>query len=266
MPVYHAFAKLNLTLRVLGIRDDGFHELDSLMQSISLCDELEVQPSDRLELRCSRLELENEDNLVWKAARLMSERVPGRGARLELHKNIPLAAGMGGGSSDAATTLRALNRIWEAGLPTAELMRLGALLGSDVPFFLLGGLVRLRGRGEVLHPLPDRAHQFVAILEVPRALPTGQVYAEADRLGRPGSRGNDLEPAAFSLCPELAEFRQRFVEAGARDVRLTGSGPTLFSICRDRVAAENLKASCQAQGLSCHVAVTLSREEALAIA
>lgn len=266
MPYYRAYAKVNLTLRVLSRRPDGFHELDSLVQSVSLHDELTVEPADGLTLQCDRAELENEENLAWRAAALLQRRAGGRGARLALRKRIPVAAGLGGGSADAAAVLRALAALWGLGLPPTELLRLAATLGSDVPFFLVGGLVRLRGRGERLEPLPDRPQQHLVLLEGPRPLATADVFREADRLGSAGPGSNDLEAAALSLCPELEGYRDALRRAGARDVRLTGSGPTLFTLCANAGEADQVHAGCAAQGLTAHLATTISRAQALGTA
>src|SRR5262249_28142922 len=148
-------AKINLTLEVLGPRPDGFHALRSVMQALPLADALTFEPAGDLRLRCSRSDLEGPHNLVWRAAELL-RRTAGtaRGAHVRLHKRIPVAAGLGGGSSDAATTLIGLDALWGLETPRATLLDLGARLGSDVPFFLGERPTALvEGRGERLTPL-----------------------------------------------------------------------------------------------------------------
>ena len=149
-------AKVNLHLALLGLRDDGFHELAMVMQAIDFCDELLFEPHSSLQLRCEGLELVNDHtNLIMQAARLLQKAFPERqlNARIHLRKRIPLKAGLGGGSSNAAATLVGLNEFWGLGLSTEELQMYGAQLGSDVPFFIAGGTQLCFGRGERLEPL-----------------------------------------------------------------------------------------------------------------
>ena len=155
--VYLAPAKINLSLEVLNRRPDGFHEVMTVMQTIGLADKIYIKPAADLQFDCNQPELVVEDNLVWRAALLMHElcgEEQQRGADLYLEKVIPIKAGLGGGSSDAATTMMALNQLWEMNLDDDRLVELAAQLGSDVPFFIKGGTALAEGRGERLETLP----------------------------------------------------------------------------------------------------------------
>jgi len=155
MLTIEAPAKINLTLEILRKRDDGYHEIASVMQAVSLCDTLTFELASDTTLDCDDATLATEDNLALKAAHLLSAHTGySGGVRIGLVKGIPVAAGLGGGSSDAAATLVALNNLWNLGLPLAELSLMAASVGSDVPFFLHGGVAMVSGRGELVRPLP----------------------------------------------------------------------------------------------------------------
>ena len=182
-------AKINWTLEVLGHRNDGFHEVRTVLQTIGLCDTVRVSPLDRIEVRLAGriagLEGAPEDNLAYRAAVLLLEKMgePSLGALIEVEKSIPVGAGLGGGSSDAAAVMRALNRLWDAGLSAPELACLGAKLGSDVPFFFAGGTASGWGRGDDIRPLRDIATRrliIVAPTEIVKEKKTARMYA---RLG-----------------------------------------------------------------------------------
>ena len=207
-------AKLTVSLRVTGVRDDGFHLVDAEMVSLDLHDTLEIREGDGLEIVGSAALEVDDDNLVARALRLC-----GRTASVRLHKRVPAGAGLGGGSSDAAAVLR-----W-AGYddPTGA-----AVIGADVAFCLRGGRARVRGIGEIIDPLPFEPRTFT-LLTPPIACSTPEVYAAWDRLGRPtGDHDNDLEPAALALAPELALWRDKLAGASGRRPWLAGSGSTWF--------------------------------------
>ena len=151
-----AFAKINLTLEVLGLRSDGYHEIKTVLQTINLADEIDIQPGPNLKVECDAPGLDGEANLVWRAAVALAE---SRGirpeARIIIRKRIPVGMGLGGGSSDAAAALLGLNKLWNLCLDTEELAQIAARLGSDVPFFLRGGTALAEGRGEEISPLPS---------------------------------------------------------------------------------------------------------------
>ena len=219
MPVHLlAHAKLTLSLRVTGVRADGFHLLDAEMVSLDLADELVVDPSgsglDVTDLGSGLAVAVGDDNLVARALRLA-----GATAHVRLTKRIPAGAGLGGGSSDAAAVLR-----W-AGFGDLDA---AARLGADVAFCLVGGRARVRGIGEVVDPLPFEA-RTLTLLTPPFGCSTPAVYRTWDELGSPtGEQGNDLEPAALVVEPRLAAWRDRLGDATGVQPRLAGSGSTWF--------------------------------------
>lgn len=281
-------AKLNLFLAVRGRRDDAYHELVTVMQTVSLFDRLRVgvvgspgrghHPAAR---RRMGVELRDDgvaglpvaaENLAVKAARMLGESTgvmsvssDGGGVDprtvIELHKRIPVAGGMAGGSADAAGALLALNELWGCALDRAQLRDLAAGLGSDVPFCVVGGTVLATGRGTATAQVLCRGtfHWVVGIAEHP--LGTAEVYRSWDRHCRPSevepdavlaalrsqdaealgaALHNDLQEAAFHLRPELADRRAALLDAGALGAVVSGSGPTLVALVEDRVAAEHL--------------------------
>jgi 4-diphosphocytidyl-2-C-methyl-D-erythritol kinase len=276
-----AYAKVNLTLEALSKRDDGYHTIASLVQTIDLCDELSFAPSDRLTLRCSEPSLETPDNLALRAAALLKEHTgyPG-GAEIYLDKSIPMAAGLGGGSSDAAATLKALNELWSLGLGRDDLMPLAASLGSDVPFFLLGGTAMMEGRGEVVRRTLSMPTSHLLLLVPPDEVPakTATLYSLLDpshysngsastRLmafirnnERPGGKllFNVFEEVASQVFPSLEEYRRALLEAGADTVHLTGSGPALYTLCDSEEEAVSLADNLRSAGYEPYVACTVN--------
>ena len=251
-------AKLNLFLEVVERRPDGYHNLDTIMQAVDLYDELEIvaQPEPELSLECSDPTLPcDERNLVLRAALALRQATGCRvGARFRLAKRIPMQAGLGGGSSDAAGALLGLNQAWCLGLSTESLREIAASVGSDVAFFLYGGTARCRGRGELVEPLPVSA-RFDYVLLFPRVgVSTAEAYGrlrfpltpqapsatilldsllagDVSSLGR--SLFNRLEGPAFGIHPRLAEAKGRLAASGLfQGVCMTGSGSALFGLCR----------------------------------
>jgi 4-diphosphocytidyl-2-C-methyl-D-erythritol kinase len=209
-------AKLTLSLRMVGLRDDGYHMIDAEMVSIDFHDTLEIDAGDSLTMvtEAGMAEVITDDNLVSKALRLV-----GRTAAVRLIKRIPAGAGLGGGSSDAAAILR-----W-AGYND---LNGAAAIGADVAFCLDGGRARVTGVGEVVEPLPFEA-KTLTLLTPPVHCATPAVYATWDAMGGPaGDHGNDLEPAALQVAPELARWRDELAEASGQRPRLAGSGSTWF--------------------------------------
>ena len=252
MLTVRAPAKVNLVLEVLG-QGQGYHDLCSIAQTIDLCDTLTFEPAPDILFTCSEPEL-LQSNLVPRAARLLQQRGSiSDGARIHLDKRIPWAAGLGGGSSDAAATLVALNGMWGAGLSHEQLVVLGAEIGSDVPLFLYGGTVLLEGRGERVHPLPDLAGAHLVILTPRTPVPTGKTGLMYGRL-RPEmfTRGQFVRAASFALgrgghIPEVLMFnvfekvagdvfdgltddRAVLERATGRRAHLAGSGPCLYAL------------------------------------
>jgi 4-diphosphocytidyl-2-C-methyl-D-erythritol kinase len=218
MSTMHAPAKLTLSLRVTGVRADGYHLLDAEMVTVDLTDELTFGPGDGLSVAApgSGPEVPTaDDNLVRQALQ-----AAGRQAHVTLRKRIPVGAGLGGGSADAAAVLR-----WAGCTDLA----VAASLGADVPFCLVGGIARVRGVGERVDPLPFESVEGEAftLLTPPVAVRTPAVYRAWDELGGPHSPGpNDLEPAALRVAPGLAEWRDRLGDATGEQPVLAGSGST----------------------------------------
>jgi len=215
-------AKLTVSLRIVGVRDDGYHLIDAEMVSLDLADTLRIGPGDGISLRNEPPAADrgglvvsaDEDNLVAKALRLVERR-----AAVDLIKRIPAGAGLGGGSADAAAVLR-----W-AGYD--DLVG-AARLGADVAFCLVNGRARVRGIGEIVEPMAPSPRTFTLLIP-PFGCPTIEVYRAWDRLGGPsGDNGNDLEPAALAVQPELARWRDELASATGLRPRLAGSGSTWF--------------------------------------
>lgn len=243
---FHAHAKINWALNIVGRRADGYHLLDMLMQTIDLHDTLEIEPADALSLTVDG-EPAGEENLVLRAAMALNRRGGVfRGARMALTKRIPSRAGLGGGSADCAATLRALNRLWGLGLSDDELLELGLALGADVPFCLTGGLARVRSIGEDIEPVAD-APRVPLVLVVPGGgLSTGAVFSLWDAGGFADVRldipaladavtrrdltqvdrlcANALTAPALSLLPEIGETLECLRGSSASAAFMTGSG------------------------------------------
>src|SRR6266700_860202 len=269
-----AYAKINLTLDVLGRRADGYHELATVMQTVDLYDTicLTATGDRRVELVCTKPELSNEDNLAARAAHLVRERLALRqGVLLELHKHIPVAAGLGGGSSDDAAVLLALQQWWQLQLSPSDLLDMAAALGSDVPFFLTGGLALCEGRGERVTPLAcywPSSMRWLLLLKPAISVSTKAVFRNlpaSDYTDGTHSRAastalnasqipdvdhlhNGLERGVLERYPEIAAAREDLLKAGARFVRLSGSGPTLFAPFAELACAFQVQQQLQAQG------------------
>ena len=259
--------KVNLFLGVGDRRPDGYHELTTIFHAVSLTDEVTVREADLLTVQvfgegAAKIPTD-ERNLAWRAAELMAEHV-GRAPDVEItiDKSIPLAGGMAGGSADAAAVLVAMNELWELGVPRRDLHTMAARLGSDVPFALHGGTALGTGRGEELTPVLARSTFHWVLAFGAGGLSSGAVYAEIDRLREVGSPsrltdaeplltalsagdparlapllGNDLQPAALSLKPELRRTLRAGTEAGALAGIVSGSGPTCAFLCSSADAA-----------------------------
>lgn len=267
-------AKLNLYLRIIGKRPDGYHEIETVFERIDLTDELTFEPAPALSLTCTAPSLScDNDNLVMKAARLLQqESRAATGAKIHLVKRIPIAAGLGGGSSDAATTLVGLNALWKLGLSRQRLKELGAQLGSDVPFFLEPEAVAIgRGRGEQCEPIPDVPTLWHVLVCPDAQLSTREVYQGIEGFNLTASRPsitmiahalrngsalaglaeglwNDLEPEAIRRCPIIALIQSHLRTLGCLAARISGSGPSVFGLCRDAAHAHDLAAAMRGGG------------------
>lgn len=272
----HAFlahAKINLYLAVGPLRPDGFHEIDTAMQTVSLADRLdfEATPDGRIEVACAAPGVPSgAANLAARALALLQQRLGVRaGMRVRIEKAIPVESGLGGGSSDAACALVAANRIWHLALAPEALEVLAADIGSDVPFFVRGGTQRCRGRGEKLAPLEPLPDSLWAIVKPPWGLGTADVYrahapgltshepslsmtlrqiAKRDPAGLARTRFNDLESAAQRVRPEAAQVRSFMVSLGLSGVTLAGSGSAWIGLCPGLEVGERVRAEAVARG------------------
>lgn len=266
-------AKVNLFLRVLGRRADGYHEIETILQVIRLGDEIEVTPTDtrRVEVAMSWVDggkgvlPREEENLILRAAtHLLESGATNRGVAVTVRKRIPIAAGLGGGSGNAAGALVVLSELWEVGYERDRLRELAASIGSDVPFCIDGGTALATARGEKLTPLPSPETIWFVLGITDEPVLTRDVYDAWDGLPVPEEVGsalmtlalgagdvaevasllhNDLEPAVFLLKPELARKKERLLAAGALGACVSGSGPTIYGIAGDEEHARKLAAA-----------------------
>ena len=257
-------AKVNLGLRVLRKRTDGFHEIATILQAIDLCDDIVIndRPGPDIEIRCDHPEVPSGSrNLAHRAARLLQEEISGaRGCRIVIRKRIPPAAGLGGGSSNAAALLVGLNRLWKLSLSDTHLARMAARLGSDVPFFLRGGTALARGRGEILTPLKMGADFHLVVVKPDLSISTAWAYGqlkipltlnskfvklnslkEIDTLDQVlPLLDNDLEKAVGATYALIAEIKSDLVSKGAIAAAMSGSGSAVYGIVSSRGAARQL--------------------------
>ncbi|MBI5846583.1 MAG: 4-(cytidine 5'-diphospho)-2-C-methyl-D-erythritol kinase [Nitrospirae bacterium] len=276
--VLEAPAKINWFLSVLNKREDGYHNIVSLMQRVSLFDTLLFEESEQLEVITDIADLPAENNLVFKAAVLMRARAGVRaGARITLKKDIPLAAGMGGGSSDAAYTLIGLNRLWGLNLNTENLRHMGAELGSDVPFFIEDTFALVQGRGEVITSVRDASE--IPLLLVNPGIPVSAAWAYAglhigltkqpvdiklfcqclvrkDFVALRSLQNNDLELPVLKAYPEIGRIKELLLRQGAVISAMSGSGSTVFGVFRTEEDARN--ASKSMGGYWCRAVKTLT--------
>ncbi len=281
-----AFAKINLDLRVLGSRPDGFHDLKTVFQSLMLFDNVTVTVRrGPLALTCDEPDVPTDQrNLVWKAASLLHRVRSGRNSAprdiaIDLRKRIPAEAGLGGGSADAAMTLLALNALWKLNLDLPTLSRIGARLGADVPYFLVGGTALGLGRGDDIYPLADMPPVHLVILRPGFGVATADAYRWFDEEHRrtvkepaprripPGwpawsaSLRNDLEGPVVKHHPAIGRIRQSLLDAGAAFAAMSGSGSAVFGLFERADAARRTANDLARPGwLSLHTR-TLSRRE-----
>lgn len=276
-------AKVNLSLEVLGRRSDGYHEVRTILQAVGLCDEVRLFPADSLSLAVEPPGAAPVDgNLALDAANSLRDAAGVRaGARIELVKRIPAAAGLGGGSSDAAAALLGLRRLWEIPMPNGALAEVAAVLGSDVPFFLRGGAALATGRGADLEALPSPCEPYVVLLLASDSpgmeAKTARMYGLLERAHysdgaatREAARrlraGEPVAPAVRNVFDAVAarahpghEARLRaFEAAGARNPRLAGAGPSLFALAQGEAEAAAISDRVTAQGYDARAVPTLA--------
>ena len=233
--VREAHAKINLTLEILGVRSDGYHDLRSVVVPIPLHDDVTLEVAEDLVVEMPG-DLPQERNLAWKAAQALRQATGcTKGVRIVLVKRIPQGAGLGGGSADAAAVLNGLNELWELGLPKARLCEIAAAVGSDVPALTLGGPVLMEGRGERVTPLAESPFADFHLPDLTRlVLRTPPVFVSTPsvfREFRESDRGlgaNDLQPAACRLHPEISAALAELEAEGCEGVMMSGSGSSVF--------------------------------------
>lgn len=268
--LYRTHAKINLYLDVLNQRDDGFHNIETIFQTVSLFDTLKCEPADaEISLAVQGAMLPgNDGNLVVRAAHLLREFYSvEKGAKLQLEKSIPIAAGLAGGSGNAAAALIALNELWELNLTINQLQEIGVILGSDIPYCLQGGTRAGTSRGEVLTQLPELpktwfllAHPDVEvstpfIYHSPELKKSGRAIsasgfstefektlAHLEKAGPKSVLSNTMESAALPKYPIIQEHKDTLQTAGCEGVLMSGSGPTVFGLCKDEAHARQIQA------------------------
>jgi 4-diphosphocytidyl-2-C-methyl-D-erythritol kinase len=272
--VLRTSAKVNLALEVLGKRGDGYHEIATVLQAVDLFDRLKVEAADTLSLHTDDPELPTDDgNLVMRAARLL-QKVAGveAGARIQLSKRIPVAAGLGGGSSDAAAALWGLSRLWGLRWAKARLPELAAELGMDVPFFLGTGRAVARGRGERLAALPGGGGYALVLVNPRVPLSTREVYGRVPAGWRAQPAGtermidalrtrnvekvaaaltNNLETVVEPVLPVIGRMKAALLAAGALGAIMSGSGPTVFGVARSLDHARQIRSRVSRAGWAC---------------
>lgn len=281
-----AYAKINLALDVLYKRPDGYHEVAMIMQAISLSDTvtLKSQPAAiELSVNIPGLAADN-SNLAYRAAALLQEYTKtGQGVHIYLDKQIPMAAGLAGGSADAAAVLKGLNQLWELNLSLDKLSNLAARLGSDVPFCLSNGTMLATGRGEIVEPLPPLPHCYVVLAKPAVEVPTAWVYGQfraSGVSGRPditamreslvnnnlagvaGQLANVLESVTIPAHPEILKIKEAMLAYGAMAALMSGSGPTVFGLSECREQAEQIAGRLRSLGVpEVFLAETVSKVE-----
>lgn len=279
-----AYAKINLGLRILGKRKDGYHEVSMIMQSVGLSDEVIITEGHGIEISTNVEGLTcGKDNLAYKAAALLAEKyniTPN--VHIILNKSIFMAAGLAGGSSDAAAVLRGLNKYWKLNLYGDKLESIGAELGSDIPFCIHGGSAIAKGRGEIILPLPDMPESFV-VLAKPRDLDisTAWVYKNYDPgrvVNNPciwqiaenlpqGARamapfmGNALETVTIPAHPQIALLKMAMLNAGAHFAMMSGSGPTVFAFADSEDIAQKIVDALQDFNVETAITTTVRRKD-----
>lgn len=262
--IERAPAKINLGLDVLGRRSDGYHDLEMVMLSIDLCDYVTVEEIDGSEIivesDCPKMP-RNGRNDVYKAAQLVKD-IYGieKGVSIHLTKKIPICAGMGGGSSDAAATIRALNQLWQLQMTKQEMIAIGMKVGSDVPYCIEAGCAQVSGKGDVISPLKGSLSSWVVLVKPEFGISTRTVFPEVDvdKISRVDiseiikaiekddyqhlikTMGNSLEDVSIARKPFIQKIKDKMLSAGADVALMTGSGPTVFALCKTEKQANRV--------------------------
>ncbi len=275
-----AYAKINIVLEVLQKRDDDYHDIASIIQVIDIYDTLSFISAPDIELICNKPELNSSDNLIVQAAKLLQKvACCEKGVTIYLQKKIPVAAGLGGGSSDAAATLLALNKLWDLNFSISQLHHFASTLGSDVPFFLYGNTALVEGRGDWVTPLPSPDSLPVIILhpDITVANKTREMYfhldasqftsghlayevaeqLQKDKDISSNSFYNVFDTVASQVFPGHNEYIRKFLFSGAATVHLAGSGPAMFTVMSNQNDAEIVTKQLQQSGLEAYLTRTL---------
>lgn len=275
-----AYAKINLGLDVTGRLPNGYHTVKMIMQTLGICDEVTLEKTVKgIHITTDSAELpNNEDNLMWKAAALMQQtyRIPG-GVLIHLVKNIPIAAGMAGGSTDAAAVMRGMNLLYDLNIPKEELMTLAVSIGADVPYCILGGTALAEGIGEELTSLPPMPACYLLVAKPDINVSTKYVYEHLDKAqalqhpdidgivssimnqdinGVLSRLGNVLETVTVPAYPVINTLKEEMLRLGAEGTLMSGSGPTVFGIFRDLPSAESAYIQLKQEKLAKQIFVT----------
>lgn len=282
-----SYAKVNLTLDVSHLRPDGYHDIDSIAQVIDISDELTVRKADEGVIEVvvdSDAAPAGRENIVYKACEaFLRDRGIRGGARFSLRKRIPVQAGLGGGSGNAAAAIAGLNMVYECGLSASEVAAIAAQVGSDTALFVFGGTTRMRGRGDRIVQLPDAPTMHLVVVKPDAGVPTKWAYSELDKredrpigsasdcaeqaihgddvAGLVACMANDFDPVVSELVPEIESAKQRLIEIGAGAVLLAGSGAAVFGVFGGEQAARSAAAALSTDFAQVFACRTLTREE-----
>lgn len=257
-------AKINLSLDVLRKREDGYHDVEMIMTTVDLADRIELNTleEDRIEVSLwSRYVPNDERNLAYKAAKAFKQKYNiKKGVHIKIEKVIPVSAGLGGGSTDAAAVLRGLNRLWNMDIPTEQLAELGSTLGSDIPFCVYGSTGIAKGFGEIIEPLPSPPPFWVVLAKPDIGVSTRTIFqrVKMDEIIHPNTNqvmealyekdfnklcqniGNSLEAITTALHPEVLRIKEKMIQAGASGVLMSGSGPTVYGLVEQQSKAQRI--------------------------
>lgn len=271
-----AYAKVNLSLDICGKRQDGYHLLRSVMQQITLCDDILAETSDTISIDCNQPFIPtDEKNIVWKIAEAFFNftGLTGRGVHFSIHKRIPSGAGLGGGSADGIAALRCLDQLYHTALSASQMVEIAAPIGADLPFFLYGGTALAEGIGEKITPLSPLSDGTLLLVKPKFGMSTPKMYQALDQakeysqpdtekmieavsandVGAVGAAlGNSLQSVGEQLYPELQNIRWQLLRLGAGGAVMSGSGSTVFGIFKNETAAKAAAPDFIRQGYGCY--------------
>lgn len=256
-------AKINLALKIKEKRKDGYHEIETIMQTIDLSDKITIKKKNKgITVKTNIEALNNKENIAYKALLEMKKYIGNDGVEIYIEKNIPIGSGLGGGSSNAATVIKGINKLFNLSLDNDTLYEIAEKLGSDVPFFILGGTSFVTGRGDIIKKLPDLDEFYVVIVNPNFKISAAWAYTEYDKLNKKSNNSlkhlinliknkkditwqegweNDFEEVIFKNYPELLIIKEKLKELGALFVLLSGSGPSIYGIFKNKKQAQKVK-------------------------